>query len=204
MLQIEITGVNRNVRVWGENERDNLTATDLIGVLNMRYPGASTGMREGIAEVQMSMPQSDSKGTGRGVRGIEATLSRARQNRFEDPEIIENRPWPKSEGAMFSRLRDANEARYDDEEEQERLEQVERATSERWWWCESENVGANERDGRGVENAVPRAGSAGRAGTQRGVGRRERLGGAKHCGAGYIGSGRKFEQSGRLYLKIAE
>jgi hypothetical protein len=50
----------------------------------------------------------------------------------------------------------------------------------------------------------PRAGSAGRAGTQRGVGRRERLGGAKHCGEGYIGSGRKFEQSGRLYLKIAE
>jgi hypothetical protein len=50
----------------------------------------------------------------------------------------------------------------------------------------------------------PRAGSAGRAGTQRGVGRRERLGGAKYCGAGYIGSGRKFKQSGRLYLKIAE
>ncbi|KAF8179287.1 hypothetical protein K438DRAFT_1769000 [Mycena galopus ATCC 62051] len=44
MLQVEISGVNRKVRVWVGNERDNPTATDLIGVLNMRYPGASTRM----------------------------------------------------------------------------------------------------------------------------------------------------------------
>ncbi|KAJ6517688.1 hypothetical protein DFH09DRAFT_1098774 [Mycena vulgaris] len=91
----------------------------------------------------------------------------------------------------------------------------------RWRWeqverdgggGESENVGADGRDGRGVvENAVARKRSGGgSAGKGRhaeecgGVGRRGRAGGAKHCEAGFIGSGRKCGQSGRLYPKFAE
>ncbi|KAJ7877942.1 hypothetical protein B0H14DRAFT_2567498 [Mycena olivaceomarginata] len=49
-----------------------------------------------------------------------------------------------------------------------------------------------------------RAGSAGKAGMQGGLGRRGRVGGIKHCGTGFIGSGRKWEPTGRLHMKFAE
>ncbi|KAJ7926392.1 hypothetical protein B0H13DRAFT_1862224 [Mycena leptocephala] len=57
---------------------------------------------------RMSMPQQDSKGTGRGVRGIEATLSRARQNKSTVAKECEVALM--QEGAMYltARLKDSS------------------------------------------------------------------------------------------------